>query len=90
VTRLPPLNGILPRDSQSRKESKSKNDQNGIRVDEDCTIHWGVLSFYHSHLVDSSSSKVLCGSHRNRADTLLGDRLVNSIRLGCDRSLGHI
>jgi hypothetical protein len=32
----------------------------------------GILSFYHSHLVDSSSSKVLCGSHRNRVGTSIG------------------
>jgi hypothetical protein len=67
-----PLKGISPRDSQSRKESKSRNDQNGIWVDEVCSIHWGILSFFNNHLVDSSSSKILLSSHENRVGTSIG------------------
>jgi hypothetical protein len=32
----------------------------------------GILSFFNSHLVDSSSSKVLPGSHGNRVGTSIG------------------
>jgi hypothetical protein len=32
---------------------------------------WGILSVFKSHLVDSSSSKVLSGSHGNRVDTTI-------------------
>jgi hypothetical protein len=46
-----------------------------IQVGEECTSHWGVLRFCHSYLVDSSSSKVLPGSHENRVGTSFG-RLV--------------
>jgi hypothetical protein len=72
VIRLPPLKGISPWDSQSRKESRSRNDQNGIWVDEECSIHWGILSFFNNHLVDSSFSKVLPSSHGNRVGTSIG------------------
>jgi hypothetical protein len=41
-------------------------------VDEECSIHWGILSFFNNHLVDSSSSKVLPSSHENRVDTSIG------------------
>jgi hypothetical protein len=67
-----PLKGILPWDSQSKKESRSRNDQNGIWVDDECSIHWGILSFFNNHLVDSSSSKVLPSSHENIVDTSIG------------------
>jgi hypothetical protein len=67
-----PLKGISPQDSQSRKECRSRNDQNGIWVDDECSIHWGILSFFNNHLVDSSSSKVLPSSHENRVDTSIG------------------
>jgi hypothetical protein len=66
-----PLKGISPQDCQSRKEMWSRNGQNGIWIDEGCTIHLGVLSFCHSHLVDSSSGKVLPGSHGNRVGIMV-------------------
>jgi hypothetical protein len=72
VTRLPPVKGISPQDSQSKKESRSRNDRNGIWVDEECSIHWGILSSFNNYLVDSSSSKVLLSSHENRVGTSIG------------------
>jgi hypothetical protein len=70
--KITPLKGISPRDSHSRKGRRSKNGENGIRVNEDCTIHWGVLSFCRNHLVYASSSKILPGSRRNRVGTSIG------------------
>jgi hypothetical protein len=72
VTRLPPLKGISPWDSHSRKESRSRDHQNGIWVDGECRIHWGIMSFFNNHLVDSFSSKVLPSSQENGVGTSIG------------------
>jgi hypothetical protein len=60
----------------------SRDGYNRIRVCEECTGHCGVLSFCHSYLVDSSSSKVLLVSHENRVGTSIGEWV------GCQHQIG--
>jgi hypothetical protein len=74
VTRLPPLTGISPWDSEEQKRKDSKEWLGQNRIDERCIRHhgWGVLSFFCSHLIHYSSSVILLSLGQGRASIAVG------------------
>jgi hypothetical protein len=92
VTRLPPLTGILPRDSKEQKRKDSKEGLRRNRIDERCTMHHGcgIMSFLHIDLIHPSSNIVLLHLGRGRASIVVWWRSHSLSWGGWSTSIGTL